>query len=921
MPAGNSLATATNLNLHSAPLQISGDSVNSSTNGSDFYSFKLNGRSSFNLSLNSLSPNGDVNVELLNSSGTSLSMNGVAQTSQNAGNLLDSINIDELSSGQYYIHVFTSSSNTASYELKVDSKNAMHADLLWRNYGTPGESGKTNSWVMDGVNPQQTVNYTNVVDLNWKIAGTGDFNKDGQSDLVWRNYGTSGPDAGKVVIWTMNGVNATQTVYMPFTVSDTNWHIEGVADFNQDGQSDLVWRNYGTSGTDAGKVAIWTMNGTSPVQTIYAPFTIADTNWKIEGVADFNQDGQTDLVWRNYGTSGQDAGKVAIWTMNGVNPSQTIYAPFTVADTNWHIEGIADFNKDGQSDLVWRNYGTSGQDAGKVAIWTMNGTNPVQTVYMPFTVSDPNWHLEGVRVIFDAPPKIDGVGNSQNSALALGTLSTNGEFREAIGAGDTDDYYQFTVANSGNYELKLDGLSADANIQLFDGNGNVIGNSQNAGVAAESIVRTLSAGTTYYARVYGNASPGTRYHLNLATSQANINAAVVDLNGAASGNGFSTSFTEDGAAVAIVDSSALTILDIDSGNISSAVVTISNLKDGSAEVLNVDRALATSYGVNSNYANGVLTLSGNATVAQYQALLRTTTYNNTSQSPDSTNRVINFVVNDGTNTSTTVSSTVSITPTNDNPVNISLSQNSVHENSANGTVVANLSTTDLDLGDTHTYTLVNDAGGRFKIVGNELQVANGALLDYETIDRHDVTVRTTDQSGLSFERTFTLNITDINNTVAEIEPNNVLASAQNIDRFFDTRNDASVAASTTTPFVSIQGTGDDTYDYYSFTVSTAGSKGTFDIDATNGWDATLFLFNSAGDLLTRNDDGSFLFNDAGSISLLDPSFTYTFANTGTYYLGVSRFSASQTSGGIAPGSEVPSGKNYTLNLSVENHLV
>jgi hypothetical protein len=52
------------------------------------------------------------------------------------------------------------------------------------------------------------------------------------------------------------------------------------------------------------------------------------------------------------------------------------------------------------------------------------------------------------------------------------------------------------------------------------------------------------------------------------------------------------------------------------------------------------------------------------------------------------------------------------------------------------TVVATLSTHDVDddvvpSTDSFIYTLANNFGGAFRIVGNQIQVQNGALLDFE----------------------------------------------------------------------------------------------------------------------------------------------------------------------------------------------
>lgn len=99
---------------------------------------------------------------------------------------------------------------------------------------------------------------------------------------------------------------------------------------------------------------------------------------------------------------------------------------------------------------------------------------------------------------------------------------------------------------------------------------------------------------------------------------------------------------------------------------------------------------------------------------------------------------------------------------NDAPINLALAGNAVDEGAANSTVVGTLSSSDADsaLGDTATYTLVDNAGGRFAIMGNQIVVADGSLLDYEAATSHQVTVRVTDAGGLYVDETFTINLND-----------------------------------------------------------------------------------------------------------------------------------------------------------------
>ena len=105
---------------------------------------------------------------------------------------------------------------------------------------------------------------------------------------------------------------------------------------------------------------------------------------------------------------------------------------------------------------------------------------------------------------------------------------------------------------------------------------------------------------------------------------------------------------------------------------------------------------------------------------------------------------------------------------NSAPTNISLNASTVNENSPGGTVVGTLTATDPDAGNTHAFTLTDNAGGRFQVAGNQLQVAAGASLDYETATSHSVTVRATDQGGLSFSKSFTISVTGVNEAPPDI---------------------------------------------------------------------------------------------------------------------------------------------------------
>ncbi|MFM6878461.1 MAG: cadherin domain-containing protein [Microcystis panniformis] len=117
--------------------------------------------------------------------------------------------------------------------------------------------------------------------------------------------------------------------------------------------------------------------------------------------------------------------------------------------------------------------------------------------------------------------------------------------------------------------------------------------------------------------------------------------------------------------------------------------------------------------------------------------------------------------------------TVSVTDVNENPTNLTLSNNSVGENSPLNTLIGNFTTTDPDTGNTFSYSLVTGIGSTdnslFTISGNQLKT--NAIFDYESKNNYSIRVKTTDQGGLSYEKQLTVNVTNIPEQRISIDKN------------------------------------------------------------------------------------------------------------------------------------------------------
>ncbi|MBW8874607.1 MAG: IPTL-CTERM sorting domain-containing protein, partial [Acidobacteria bacterium] len=181
------------------------------------------------------------------------------------------------------------------------------------------------------------------------------------------------------------------------------------------------------------------------------------------------------------------------------------------------------------------------------------------------------------------------------------------------------------------------------------------------------------------------------------------------------GSDFAVTFTEGDAAKLIEDPVDAMVTDVDSPNLASLTVTITNLLDTGFETLSTD---VTGTSITANYvpATGVLTLTGPDTVANFQTVLRKVKYQNTDVDPDPTPRVIHFVANDGNSNSNTATSTVTIVAVDTPPTAVNDSA-TVNEDSGANAINVLANDTDPDNGPQSIASVTQPANGTVVITG------------------------------------------------------------------------------------------------------------------------------------------------------------------------------------------------------------
>jgi hypothetical protein len=121
------------------------------------------------------------------------------------------------------------------------------------------------------------------------VAGTGDFNGDGKDDILWRN------DSGVISDWLgqAEGTFIDNFANAANGAAGTSWQVAGTGDFNGDGRTDILWRNSdGTIDDFLGQA-----NG-GFIDNYAVAMQPLSNDLQIAGVGNFDGDGRADVLIR-----------------------------------------------------------------------------------------------------------------------------------------------------------------------------------------------------------------------------------------------------------------------------------------------------------------------------------------------------------------------------------------------------------------------------------------------------------------------------------------------------------------------------------------------------------------------------------------------------------------------------------------------
>ncbi|WP_218463706.1 peroxidase family protein [Maritimibacter sp. DP1N21-5] len=338
--------------------------------------------------------------------------------------------------------------------------------------------------------------------------------------------------------------------------------------------------------------------------------------------------------------------------------------------------------------------------------------------------------------------QIDGGFNGTNQ-LRLADAGNGASIQRSFdlsGATSAELSFDYSESSFDFGESVVAAVSFDGGTVWHDLAVNLNASTNNGGTFTVDLASLLgtseSFGPDAIIRFTANTSGNGNGTIRIDNLNVDIGIAVND-----GSNDYAATFTEDSEAVAIASGPSITD---DSPTMTSARIVLTNAKDGDVLHENGIGGDGIAGSIDTSVPGVItLTMSGEASLAAYQAAIAAVTFENSSQAPDETPRVIEVTVNDGSFNSNVAVSTIDVVGVVD-PVN-----------TAPETVVVNFS------GAVQVPTwalLANDFGDTALTVTGASEVGNTSGFSVNPFTTGDTVVSLTKTTGNN--RTFSYTATD-----------------------------------------------------------------------------------------------------------------------------------------------------------------
>lgn len=227
----------------------------------------------------------------------------------------------------------------------------------WSDLVLQDDDGFVVSWALRGTDllTSAFLAPNHVGHLGWRIFGSADVDQNGAEDLLFQHTD------GSLAVWRMRGRELGSAAMIETAIGDLrHWRAVGAGTFHGDGALGVAFQHTG------GTLAVRRLDAAGVREFVwFQPNHPGDTEWRLAAVGDLNSDGHDDLLFQHTN------GDLAVWFLIRTTLSSArLLNPRTPGDARWRLAGAADFNRDGEMDLLFQHAAD-----GALAVWQMNGAN------------------------------------------------------------------------------------------------------------------------------------------------------------------------------------------------------------------------------------------------------------------------------------------------------------------------------------------------------------------------------------------------------------------------------------------------------------------------------------------------------------------------------------------------------------------